>query len=82
MDELDPMPKQRLKKKQNKLKTWQTPLDPKRLEFQRTVVKVQGLTKKQWDNMVKLARGREIIWRDSDIVEKEQERMSDYLEIS
>ena len=62
------------------MKSLRTPLDPARLETQRTIVRVAGLTKKQWNARVELARSREVIWNNPDIREMEDKRMDDFLE--
>ena len=69
----------RTKSKATRMKSLRTPLDPARLETQRTIVRVAGLTKKQWNDRVELARSREVIWNNPDIREMEDKRMDDFL---
>lgn len=69
------------KSKQFRFKCWKKKLDPARLKNQRPLIPVKGgLTKSEWNERVRLAQSREIIWNNPDIREKEQNRMEDFLE--
>ena len=68
----------RTKTKQMKMKCLKKPLDKKRLENQRPIVRVKALSREESDALIKKARLNYGIWGAWECDDRAEERMDDF----